>query len=82
MQAGFGNLIVHVGMMLVAVVFVVYGYEFAEFGFWQLSEMSGINMLSIYLAFPLAGVTWAVFLLERIVVDVKLISGRSQDSET
>ena len=44
--------------------------------------MSGINMLSIYLAFPLAGVTWAVFLLERIVVDVKLISGRSQDSET
>ena len=80
-QAGFGNLIVHVGMMLVAVVFVVYGYEFAEFGFRQQSEMSGINMLSIYVAFPLAGVTWAVFLLERIVVDVKRISGRSRDSE-
>ena len=85
-QAAFGNLIVHVGMMLVAVVFVVYGYEFAEFGFRQHSEMSGINMLSIYVAFPLAGVPWAVFLLERIVVDAKRISGladvsRNHESE-
>ena len=69
-------------MMLVAVVFALYGYEFARFGYRQTSEMSGINMLSIYVAFPLAGVTWAVFLLERIVVDVKRISGRSRDSET
>ena len=43
-------------------------------------------MLSIYVAFPLAGVTWAVFLLERIVVDAKRISGladvsRNHESE-
>ena len=77
-QAGFGNLVVHVGMMLVAVVFVVYGHEFAEFGFRQQSEMSGINMLSIYISFPLAGVTWAVFLLERIVADVQFIEGKDE----
>ena len=81
-QQGIANLIVHIAMMLMALVFAWSGCVFAEFGLIQKSEMSGINMLSIYLAFPLAGVTWAVFLLERIVVDVKLISGRSRDSET
>ena len=28
-------------------------------------EMSGINMLSIYISFPLAGLSWALFLGER-----------------
>jgi len=80
-QMGLGNLIVHVAMMLVALVFALYGYSFAKFGFMQRSEMSGINMLTIYVSFPLAGVTWVAFLLERIVVDVQLIAGRHQKSE-
>ena len=72
-QKGISNLIVHIAMMLMAIVFAGYGYEFAEFGFMQTSETSGINMLSIYISFPVAGVTWAVFLLERMVGDMKLI---------
>jgi TRAP-type C4-dicarboxylate transport system permease small subunit len=60
-------------MMLMAIVFAGYGYEFAKFGFMQTSETSGINMLSIYISFPVAGVTWAVFLQERMVGDMKLI---------
>ena len=32
-------------------------------------------MLSIYVSFPLAGVTWAIFLLERIAIDVQRIRG-------
>lgn len=72
-QKGIANLIVHIAMMLMAIVFAGYGYEFAEFGFMQTSETSGINMLSIYISFPVAGVTWAVFLLERMVGDMKLI---------
>ena len=79
---GFANLIVHIAMMLMALVFACYGYGFAEFGFRQNSEMSGINMLSIYIAFPVAGVTWAVFLLERLVADVQMISGKDQESES
>ena len=68
-----GGLIVHGGMLLMAVAFAWYGVEFAKFGFIQTSEMSGINMLSIYISFPLAGVTWAVFLLEKLVADVRLL---------
>lgn len=84
-QEGFGNLIVHIAMMLMALVFAWYGSEYARFGVIQNSEMSGINMLSIYISFPLAGVTWAVFLLERIVADVRMIMkddrGPSRESQ-
>lgn len=73
-QQGIAGLIVHGAMMVMAVVFVRHGYDFAKFGAIQTSEMSGINMLSIYLAFPLAGVTWILFLLENIVADFRLLT--------
>ena len=72
-QKGALNLIMHLAMTAMAIVFAWYGYEFAAFGLRQNSEMSGINMLSIYISFPLAGATWALFLLERMVADVQLI---------
>jgi len=72
-QKGVFRLIVHFGMILMAVVFVRYGYDFAKFGFIQKSEMSGINMLSIYISFPLAGATWLLFLAEQIVDDIRSI---------
>lgn len=78
-QKGVSKLVVHLPMLLLALVFAWYGYDFAKFGYMQKSEMSGINMLSIYVSFPLAGVTWALFLLERIVADVQLILTRNRE---
>lgn len=72
-EEGVSKLIVHLGMMLMAIVFAWYGFQFARFGMIQRSEMSGINMLSIYIAFPMAGVTWIVFLAEKMVEDMRLI---------
>lgn len=79
-QQGIAGLVVHGTMMLMAVVFVRYGYDFAKFGAIQTSEMSGINMLSIYIAFPLAGVTWILFLLENIVTDFRLLAKSSTET--
>lgn len=73
-EKGLANLIVHIGMLLMAIVFALYGWEFARFGAIQTSEMSGINMLSIYISFPVAGVTWIIFLLDKVVADVRLIA--------
>ena len=78
-QKGIAGLIVHGVMMVMAVVFIGYGYTFAKFGAIQTSEMSGINMLSIYISFPLAGVTWALFLGENIVNDFRLLSQSSNE---
>lgn len=78
-QKGVAGLVVHGVMLVMAVVFIRYGYDFAKFGAIQNSEMSGINMLSIYIAFPLAGVTWALFLAENLVADFRLLRQTSAD---
>ena len=49
-------------MLLVALIFVAFGWRFAMFGWDQSSEMTGINMLSIHIAWPLAGICWLLFL--------------------
>lgn len=61
---------VHVSILLVAAIFVWFGVTFAEFGYIQNSEMTGINMLSIYVAWPLAGIVWCLFLVEQLTDDL------------
>lgn len=80
-QRGICRLIVHLAMLLFAAVFGVYGIEFALTGLKQTSEMSGINMLSIYISFPWAGFTWALFLAEKISADMRLIGGHQPEAE-
>lgn len=71
------RLSVHTAMFLVALIFIGFGWRFAMFGYDQSSEMTGINMLSIHIAWPLAGICWFLFLLEKILDDVKLyLDGR------
>ena len=71
------RLIVQVSMLLVALIFIAFGWRFAAFGYEQSSEMTGINMLSIHVAWPAAGVCWFLFLLEKIGDDLKLyVDGR------
>ncbi|MCA9127192.1 MAG: TRAP transporter small permease [Planctomycetales bacterium] len=64
------KLTVHAAMAVLALVFSVYGLQFASFGYAQNSEMSGINMLWIHISFPIAGFTWLLFLGERIADNV------------
>jgi TRAP-type C4-dicarboxylate transport system permease small subunit len=76
--AGVYGLLTHSAMLVMAFVFVRYGYEFARFGVMQVSEISQINMLSIYLAFPIAGVSWSLFLVEHLMRDLDLITNKQQ----
>ena len=81
-EEGVSKLIVHIGMMLMAMVFAWYGFQFAQFGAIQTSEMSGINMLSIYISFPLAGVTWLLFLMEKVIADIQLITNKQSETQS
>ena len=78
-EKGIAKLIVHSAMLVMAVVFAWYGVQFAQFGAAQRSEMSGINMLSIYISFPLAGGTWGLFLFEQLIADWRLARSNSID---
>ena len=66
------RLLRHGLMLLVALTFVWFGYEFALFGFNQESELTGLNMLAIHIAWPLAGAAYVLFLGEKIWQDVGL----------
>jgi len=70
-EAGF-KIFVHIAMLAAALIFVIYGYDFAQFGAIQTSELAGLPMLLIYIAWPLAGATWILFLGEKLIEDVKL----------
>ena len=75
------NLIVNIAIGTLALFFSYYGLKFAQFGYIQNSEMSGINMLSIYISFPLAGITWLLFIGEKIAEDIRLIKRTEQEPE-
>ena len=78
-EEGVSKLIVHIAMFLMALVFAWYGFEFARFGAKQTSEMSGIGMVFIYVSFPIAGLSWLLFLGEKCLQDIRAI--RSVEAE-
>jgi TRAP-type transport system small permease protein len=69
------KLIVYFFMLIMAFVFVSYGYSYAAFGYTQTSELTGINMAFMHGIYLLAGLTWLLFLGENILVAVSVLRG-------
>ncbi|NQW00335.1 MAG: TRAP transporter small permease [Rhodospirillales bacterium] len=53
-------------------IFVVWGWPLVEFGLLQTSEMAELPMVLIYMAWPITGATWILFLSERVGDHIKL----------
>ncbi len=51
---------------LAAITFIYFGWDFAKLGMRQRSEISGLPMLYIYGAWPLAGIIWMIFIAEKV----------------
>jgi len=60
------KLVVHGVMLAVAATFIVWGYDFAILGSRQRSEIASLPMITIYIAWPIAGASWIIFLVEKI----------------
>ena len=60
-----------------AMIFVVWGWPLVEFGLLQTSEMAEMPMVLIYMAWPLTGVTWILFLSERVAGHIKIFRSAS-----
>ena len=69
--------IVNAGIFGVALIFVLFGYRFASFGYDQNSELTGINMVTIHIAWPFAGATMILFLVEKLRDDIKVYRGET-----
>ncbi len=67
------RIVVHVAIALVALIFLAFGWRFAMFGYDQSSELTGLNMIFIHIAWPFAGLTWIIFLAEKFYDDIQLM---------
>ena len=56
-------------------VFVNTGYHFTQFAWHRISELAELPLWLIYVAWPVTGVTWLVFLGEQVVDDLRIIFG-------
>ena len=71
-----GRLFVDFVIFLVALIFIVWGWPLVQFGLMQESEIAELPMVTIYIAWPLAGVTWVLFLAENTIDNVKALRSK------
>ena len=60
-------------VLVFALVFVYWGTQFVRFGWNQESELAELPMPFIFLAWPIAGLTWLLFLGEAFARDIRLL---------
>ena len=68
------RIVANLFVLVVALVFVWYGIKFVQFGWSQSSELAELPMPFIFLAWPLAGFTWVVFLGEKFRDDLRIVA--------
>ena len=68
----FSRMFVDFWILVTAMIFIIWGWPLVQFGLLQTSEMAELPMVFIYMAWPLAGVTWILFLIEKFVDNIKL----------
>lgn len=59
-----------------AFVFLWWGIDFTRFAFNRISELAELPLWTIHLPWPLAGITWILFLGEQAWDDVRILAGR------
>jgi TRAP-type C4-dicarboxylate transport system permease small subunit len=72
------RLVVYIFMLIFTMVFVLNGYDYALFGYNQTSELTGINMVFIHGIYLLAGISWLLFLAERILMVWAVLMGHEE----
>ena len=59
-------------VLVFAFVFVYWGIKFVQFGWNQTSELADLPMTYIFIAWPLTGVTWFIFGIQRLLNDIRI----------
>jgi TRAP-type transport system small permease protein len=70
------RIVSHLFVLVFALVFLYWGIKFVEFGWYQESELAELPMPFIFIAWPLAGATWLLFLGEIFVDNVRILAAR------
>ncbi len=71
------KIVSHLFVLIFALVFVYWGVKFVEFGWYQESELAELPMPFIFMAWPLTGATWLLFVSEILFDNLRIVAGRS-----
>ncbi len=71
------NGVVHVGIMIFALLFLIYGFEYVAFGNNQRSVMMRANLAVTYVSVPIAGAVWLIFASYRLTEEIAAFRNRS-----
>ena len=71
------RLVASVFVLVFALVFVWWGIDFTRFAFNRISELAELPLWYIHLPWPLAGVTWVLFLGEQLWDDLLVLTGKA-----
>jgi TRAP-type C4-dicarboxylate transport system permease small subunit len=70
------RLVARFGVLIIALVFAWSGIEFTEFAWYRISELAELPLWLIHIAWPIAGVTWLIFLGEQMWDEANVLLGR------
>lgn len=62
-------------VVVFALVFVWWGWEFTEFAIYRISELAELPLWTIHMAWPIAGVVWLLFQAERMADALRVLRG-------
>ena len=71
------RILARLGILAFAIVFLVGGIEFTSFAWYRTSELADLPLWMIHIAWPVAAVTWIVFLGEQFYDEARILFGRS-----
>ena len=71
------RIVARLGILAFALVFLVGGIEFTSFAWYRTSELAELPLWMIHIAWPVAAVTWIVFLGEQFYDEARILLGRS-----
>jgi TRAP-type C4-dicarboxylate transport system permease small subunit len=71
------KLVSSAAIFVFALVFIWWGIDFVRFGWDQSSELAELPMVYIFAAWPAAGLTWALFLGESFVDNLRIVAGKT-----
>jgi TRAP-type C4-dicarboxylate transport system permease small subunit len=71
------RLLGRLGVLTAALVFVWAGIAFTKFAWHRISELAELPLWLIYVAWPVTGATWIIFLGEQLLDDLRIIAGKT-----
>lgn len=71
------RLLSSIAVLLFALVFIWAGLQFTRFAWNRVSELAELPLWLIHVAWPLAGLTWVLFLGEKFVDNFRILLGKA-----